>query len=384
MNENKKEMTSPPPEKAGLYVHFPFCRRKCPYCHFASVPLPEGGVAVWREGLEREAVLRAECGLEFDTLYVGGGTPSLLRPADVSELLALFNRHFPLDLREFTLEANPAVETEPATLAGWAGAGVTRLSVGVQAFDDRTLEILGREYTAAAAESFLRGARGAGFPSIALDLMVGVPGETPASLERSLDAVDRTGPDHVSLYLLENVEGLPFEAVLRDSSVDDDRAVDAFERAAARLRRLGYARYEISNFARQGHACLHNLKYWRYAPFLGLGPSAASHVGRERWSNVGGLEEWAAALEKGADPRAEIVALDPERNFREALVAGLRLVAGIDLADFRARFGVDFRARFAPEIAALERDGLIVLERGVLRIPEDKLLVSNRVLATFV
>ena len=384
MNESGREREmNPQPEKAGLYVHFPFCRRKCPYCHFASVPLPDRGTAVWRDGLEREAALRAGEGLEFDTLYIGGGTPSLLAPADISGLLALFGRRFRISLREFTLEANPSSETGPAVFAGWTRAGVTRLSVGVQAFDDRMLEILGREYTAAAAESFLRRARREGFRSIGLDLMVGVPGETPASLERTLEAVDRTGPDHVSLYLLENVEGLPFEDVLKGSPVDEDRAVNAFESAAARLGRLGFERYEISNFARPGHACLHNLKYWRYEPFLGLGPSAASHVGSERWLNAAGVDEWAGALNKGADPRVEILVLGPERNFREALVSGLRLVRGVDLAGFRARFGVDLRARFAPEIAALERDGLIVLGPDALRIPEDKLLVSNRVMAAF-
>jgi oxygen-independent coproporphyrinogen-3 oxidase len=125
------------------------------------------------------------------------------------------------------------------------------------------------------------------------------------------------------------------------------------------------------------------LKYWRYEPFLGLGPSAASHLGSDRWSNSAGIEAWAAALKEGADPRAEIVALGPEKNFREALVSGLRLVAGINLADFGERFSVDLEARFAAEIAALERDGLIVRRAGVLRIPEDKLLVSNRALAAF-
>ena len=373
----------PPPEKAGLYVHFPFCRRKCPYCHFASGLLSKGGVAAWRDGLAREAHLRAGGGYEFDTLYLGGGTPSLLASVDISELLALLGRHFRMSLREFTLEANPASATGPETLAGWSQAGVTRLSVGVQAFDDRTLEILGREYAAAAAESFLRGARAAGFRSVGLDLMVGVPGETSAALERTLEAVERTAPDHISLYLLENVEGLPFEAVLKEDPVDEDRAVDAFEFAAAGLRRLGFERYEISNFARPGHACLHNLKYWLYEPFLGLGPSAASHLGAERWSNIDAIENWGAALRDGTAPRAEVVALDPERISREALVAGLRLVGGIDLAAFRARFSVDLRVRFGPEIAALERDGLIVLEQNVLRIPEDKLLVSNRVLAAF-
>ena len=374
-------------EAPGLYVHVPFCRRKCPYCHFASAPARAGEWEVWREGIEREAELRAESGwgdVEFDTLYFGGGTPSLLPPADVTAVVDALGRRLNLRAGEFTLEANPAAEAGGAILAGWAAAGVTRLSVGAQSFDDATLAVLGRDYAAAAAEEYLARARRAGFASIALDLMVGVPGETRESLGRTLEAVERTAPDHVSLYLLEAVEGLPFEAVLRERPVDDDAAADAFERAAERLAGLGLERYEISNFARPGHECRHNLKYWRGAPFLGLGPSAASRSGSERWTNAAGLADWCRALDAGADPREEIVALDGDRGAREAIIAGLRLVAGIDIADFRQQFGLDVAARFGREIADLRADGLLVLENGVLRIPEDRLLVSNRILSSFI
>ena len=375
---------SRPPQSAGLYIHVPFCRRKCPYCHFASAQPRPGDWETWREGIEREAALRTRADLEFDTLYFGGGTPSLLSPLEVSGLVGALRRHLRLRIAEFTLEANPAAGTDAATLAGWAAAGVTRLSVGVQSFDDATLAVLGRDYAAADAEAFLERARRAGFDAIGLDLMVGVPGESRASLGRTLEAAEKAGPDHVSVYLLENVEGLPFEAVLAEHPVDDDEAVAAFEFLAAGLASLGLARYEISNFARPGRACAHNLKYWRGLPFLGLGPSAGSRAAGERWTNLPDLASWSRALAAGGDPRAESVGLDPERNAREAIVAGLRLVAGIDLAEFRRRFGVDVAARFGREIAELRGDGLIVLDGARLRIPEDKLLISNRIMAAFI
>ena len=374
----------PPGAKAGLYVHFPFCRRKCPYCHFASVPYERRLFEVWREGLEREADLRLRLGLEFETLYIGGGTPSILRPDEISELRNLLGRRLRLSLDEFTLEANPEGNLGRDLLTGWARAGVTRLSLGVQSFDDRTLKILGRDSSAARTRAFVRRARQAGFRSIGLDLMAGVPGETRRALEKTMDAVGALSPDHVSLYLLENVEGLPFEAVLRANPVGEDEAADAFDFAAAALESLGLRRYEISNFARPGHECRHNLKYWRYEPFLGLGPSAGSHAGAERWKNPDDLRSWSEVLAAGKDPREEIVRLDTENAVREAIVVGLRLVHGLDIDEFRRRFGVDIRERFGREIEELRKDKLLVLERRRLRIPKDKLLVSNRVLSMFV
>jgi coproporphyrinogen III oxidase-like Fe-S oxidoreductase len=252
-------------EKTGLYVHFPFCRRKCPYCHFASGPMGAGDLDIWRRGLVREADRYAERDLEFDTLYIGGGTPSLLGPAEVRDLLDVLKARFSLRLGEFTLEANPSSfrqveenmlrtsdepracpsfsenvedgnlrmkdepKARPSTLeytedgrirmkdeprarpssnddekilAGWAEAGVTRLSIGVQSFDDDVLDVLGRESSEAQAADFVRLARRAGFASVGLDLMVGVPGETRCGLIKTLAGVRRSAPDHVSLYIL--------------------------------------------------------------------------------------------------------------------------------------------------------------------------------------
>jgi oxygen-independent coproporphyrinogen-3 oxidase len=372
------------PARAGLYVHFPFCRRKCPYCHFVSRIYDEKSFAAWREGLALEASRRAGLGWEFDTLYLGGGTPSILSPSDVEDLRAMLAAHLKLAPVEFTIEANPSGDIDEAVLAGWIRAGVTRLSVGVQSFDDRILAILGRDYSAARARDFIRRAGGAGFAAIGLDLMVGVPGESRDALDKTLDEAAALSPDHASLYILENVEGLPFEAVVRADPVDDDEAADAFEAAAVRLESMGLRRYEISNFARPGRECRHNLKYWRSEPFLGLGPSAGSRGDLERWTNLDSLEGWLDKLRAGEDSRQEIVALGRDKAWREALVVGLRLVRGIDLEVFRKRFGIDVGERFAEDIEELRKDGFLIVERGTLRIPENRQLVSNRILSCFV
>ncbi len=372
---------------AGLYVHFPFCAAKCPYCHFYSVPWNEAGLRTWRECLDREAGRAAaaarEAGFRFDTLYLGGGTPSLLGPDDVARIGEIARDRFAADLVEFTLEANPS-GAATGSLRGWREAGVTRLSVGVQSFDDEVLRTLGRPYTAAEALRFCRAAREAGFDALSVDLMVGVPGETSAAIERTVAAVLGVEPDHVSLYFLENVEGLPFEKVLARRPVDEDAAVDSYERIKDALEAAGIRRYEISNFARAGKECRHNLKYWRYEPFIGLGPSASSHAGGRRWTNPVGLEEWAGAVRRGENADRDVVALDAEAAAREALVFGLRLVEGVDRAALRERTGADAFTLCAREIDELVAEGLLVREGERLRIPAGKLLVSNAILSRLI
>ena len=370
-------------KRAGLYIHFPFCRAKCSYCHFYSIPYERPLFERWRESLEKEASRSAGNDIRVDTLYIGGGTPSLLGPEEIFRTVEIPRSVFRLDLAEFTLEANPDVRDE-AFLRGWKDAGVSRLSVGVQSFDDRVLRILGRGYTARQAEEFLELARKAGFRTISLDLMIGVPTEKRASLRKSLRRVRELGPDHVSLYLLENLEGLPFEALVRDRPMDEDAAAEAYELMRDGLEEAGLRRYEISNFAREGWECLHNLKYWHYEPFLGLGPSACSHIGAGRWCNKPDLEAWASALAGGGDYREEVRPLPPEESVREALIFGLRLVRGVSIRVFKDRFGVDIMERYGREVRDLVEEGLILVEGDVLRIPGDKFLISNRVFNRFV
>jgi len=374
---------------AGLYVHFPFCAAKCPYCHFYSERPTAAGLRAWREGLvrEAEAAEAAETdrapgadGLRFDTLYIGGGTPSLLAPGEVAAARGLAETRFGAAIAEFTLEANPGGEGE-GFLGGWRDAGVTRLSVGAQSFDDAVLRTLGRGHTAGEALRFCRAARRAGFDVLAVDLMTGIPGESAGSAARSVRTLLDLEPDHVSVYFLESVEGLPFEEELRRRPVDEDAAVEAFRRAADALEAAGLRRYEVSNFARPGRECRHNLKYWRYGPFLGLGPAAGSHIGRRRWTNLPSLAAWSEALGEGRSPRAEVVELDAAEAAREALVVGLRLVEGVDIRAIGERFGVDLAALHGRAIDELVADGLVIRSGDRLRIPPDRLLVSNSILS---
>jgi oxygen-independent coproporphyrinogen-3 oxidase len=290
---------------------------------------------------------------------------------------------FSLGIAEFTLEANPEVGRMDL-LDGWRAAGVTRLSVGVQAFDDEILRTLGRRYSAEEAARFCRSARRAGYDALAIDLMIGVPGETRDTVTRTLRTLLDLEPDHVSLYFLENVEGLPFAEVLTRRPVDEDAAVQSYERVREALEKAGLLQYEISNFAKAGKECRHNLKYWRYDPFLGLGPSACSHVGRERWCNTTSLESWAEALAHGRSIRQEAVELSPECAAREALIFGLRLVRGVDVAELEARTGINVCSLYAREIDELASDGLLIQAGARLWIPADKLLVSNAILSRFI
>lgn len=369
--------------KIGLYIHFPFCRAKCPYCHFASVPFERGLLDRWRKGLELEATLRASAEFDVETLYIGGGTPSLLNPDDIKMLVEKLGESFLLNPAEFTLEANPDARRWDH-LEAWRDAGVSRLSIGVQSFDDRILGILGRGYTSPEAEAFVRGGRKAGFRTVGVDLIVGVPTETHESLEDTLRRVVDLGPDHVSLYLLENIEGLPIEAWIRDHPLDGDAAADAYDLMREGLEAAGLKRYEISNFARAGKECLHNLKYWRYEPFLGLGPSACSHLGGRRWCNKPLIEDWASSLAAGLECVDEVKRLTSRESMREALIFGLRLVRGVSIEAFRRRFGFDIPEIFKREIEELKEDGMLIVEGDTVRITDDKFLISNRAFSRFV
>jgi oxygen-independent coproporphyrinogen-3 oxidase len=369
--------------RAGLYIHYPFCRAKCPYCHFYSLANRGDLHLDWWEGLKRETERHVKESLTIDTVYIGGGTPSLLQPDDLCAIRELLDGRFWLKAREITLEANPDIEDD-SVVQRWREAGITRLSIGVQSFDNCILGVLGRNYWADRARVFYGICREAGFDSINVDLMTGVPGETREMVEKTLEETVRLAPDHVSLYILENVDGLPFEKILERNPVDEDAAADIYRMCQAGLESAGLRQYEISNFARPGKECLHNLKYWRYEPFLGLGPSACSHIAAKRWCNKRDLGEWAEALRRGEAIQEELVELTPETSAMEALVFGLRLVEGVDLGALRERFEVDLAAKFAREIDELLEEGWLVRAGSAIRIPPDRFLVSNHVFSRFV
>lgn len=360
-------------QPAALYLHIPFCRSKCAYCDFDSyagcTPLFGPYLAALRQELERIVLRGAAHALDrsfapaFRTLYVGGGTPTVLPPADLAALIEDLRRAAALPAgAEVTVEANPGT-VDQASLHDLRRSGVSRLSLGVQSFDDRLLRLLGRIHSAGEAVQAVRDARAAGFDNLNLDLMLGLPRqglqEWQESVERALDLV----PEHLSLYALTVEEGTPLaERIERGvlPAPDDDLAAGMYEWAEERLAQAGYAHYEISNWARPGHACQHNLVYWRNEPYVGLGAGAHSWWGHVRRANLRAPQAYIEALAGGRLPVAEEEAIGQRLEMAETVMMGLRLLEeGVSLARFEARFGVSMEAVYGTQIAALVGRGLL-------------------------
>ncbi|MDD2805973.1 MAG: radical SAM family heme chaperone HemW [Elusimicrobiales bacterium] len=361
----------------GLYVHIPFCRSKCGYCDFPSEAGREADIGAYLDALTAEAARYDGLAGSFSTLYVGGGTPSLLSPDQFGRLLGVLESLTgPLaGLRESTFEANPeSLDEEKAVLLKKAGVG--RVSLGLQATQDRLLKQLGR---LAMREDFLRAyrtLRAAGFDNLSADLMCGLPGQSEAEFAESLDWLLGLAPEHVSLYALEVHEGTPFHS----ASVAEapDAAAAMYEAAAARLKAAGLERYEISNFARAGRESLHNLNYWEQGEYLGLGPGAASYLDGERRANAPALNGYLEAAGAGLPPPEQYrEKLQGRAKNAELVMLGLRKTAGIELPE-------DIFIEFRPELDRLLEAGLIETRGRQVRIREDRLYVANAVFREFV
>ena len=381
--------TATPGAGLGLYVHVPFCEAKCAYCHFAIDPRRPDEARQERYLRAVVAEMEAAESGRADTLYFGGGTPSLLAASRLARLVGLARSRFSLpDRAEVTLEANPA----DLDLAGYRAlrqAGSTRLSLGVQSFDDAVLGEMGRRHSAADAFRAVEHARTAGFASVSLDLILGWPGETGPRWERSLDGVAALGPDHVSLYVLE-VEGRTLLAHRARAGTlalpEDDLVADLYRRTAEALSALGLERYEISNFARPGFESRHNAKYWADLPFLGFGMSAHSYRGRRRWWNVDSYGGYCRAIEEQGAPAAVagFRVLSSRERSQEALFTGLRRRDGVDLDTFRGVYGVDVLGEYGDSLAAPFAAGLLETRGTWLRLTERGVLLSNEVFQAFV
>lgn len=368
--------------EAGFYIHYPFCRQKCSYCHFSSSvyerELHLKWLAAIKEEIRRAASFFSDY-LIIDTVYFGGGTPSLLTPDEVKCLLDWVRENFEVRLQEATIEVTPAAEA--GRIGDWLQAGINRLSVGAQSFDPEVLRVLGRAYEPEKIVSLLEGARRAGGDNIGLDLMVGVPGESFKTIEVNLKALSELQPEHVSVYLLEELDKVPFQRVWEKSPVSEEAAAETYERYRLGLEEAGWLQYEISNFSKPGFQCRHNLKYWKYQPFLGVGPSASSHLGNFRWTNPSGLEDWWSALCSGKPNFDEFIRLSPEEAVRECLASGLRLREGISLAELVSRFpGVDLSG-YETRLTGLKDYGLLQVSDGLVRIPPERFLVSNSIIS---
>lgn len=358
-------MTSP--ASPGLYLHVPFCSAICPYCDFAVATGGDEKRRRFVASLLSEIALWAGSGWRgFDTIYFGGGTPSALAPEQIGQILEAVYATFP-DSRSsrIFLEANPEDAT-PETFAALCALGVATLSLGVQTFLPEELAFLGRRHTPEQAERSFDLAREAGFPTVSLDLIFGLPDQPPAAWRRSLEAAIRLGADHVSCYQLTIHEGTPF-GFRRDrgqlAEMPEPAQAEIFHLTHQLLGEAGYEGYEVSNFARAPeHRSRHNEKYWHHVPYLGLGPSAHSFDGRRRWWNERKLLPWEAKIAQGEQPIADSEILTPENLALEALMLRLRTREGLDLRELRERYGLDLEARNAELLERAIGEGLLVRE----------------------
>lgn len=375
----------------GLYVHLPFCRQKCFYCDFPSYAGQEGRMAVYVEALLGElaregAPLRAAWGPPR-TVYLGGGTPTALPPALMERLLAGLREFLAAapDALEFTCECNPGT-VDAAYLSLLRAGGVNRLSLGVQTFDDALLRRIGRIHTAAQARAAVRQARAAGFRNLSLDLMYGLPGQTLAGLEMSVRQALALAPQHISIYGLQVEEGTPFaraQAAGRLALPSDEESEAMYDYMTAALPAAGYARYEISNFARPGFESRHNLGYWQDVPYLGVGAAAHSYLDGQRYENPRGIEEYLAALRESGRARREEEPLTRATSMEEFAFLALRTARGIDRARFAARFGCELASVYADAIARMRARGFLEEDAQGVRLTPLGMKYGNWVFEAF-
>jgi oxygen-independent coproporphyrinogen-3 oxidase len=347
----------------GLYLHIPFCRRKCSYCDFFSVCATEQEIAGYPELLARHLDMAREQGWSgpFDTVYFGGGTPSLLSPEAVDDILQAVSRTFGLAYAaEITLEANPGTVTLQS-LTGYRHAGINRLSLGLQSCSDYQLDILGRLHDRREGFTAVQWARDAGFDNLSLDLMFALPGQTTEDLEEDLDCYLAMDPEHLSCYGLTAEPQTPFQECVAAGELslpDEEFYADAFLLIHERLGSAGYEHYEIANYAREGYTCRHNLGYWQRRPYLGIGAGAHSFRADRwgsRWEVPPDLKVFRKNLLDGQEPMRCLERFDRESALSETIYLALRTRRGISDSDLQQRFGVTLAEAFPEAVASCDQ-----------------------------
>lgn len=322
-------------ESPGLYVHVPFCRRKCPYCDFYSIPASPDLIRTWLAAVLREARLYRDRFAAFDSLYLGGGTPSLLGEGEIEALLTGLVEQCRFTAQpEITLEVNPDdVTAEKA--AFWHQLGINRCSIGAQSFDPAQLAWLERRHTVQQTQRAWHWLRRAGFSNLAMDLIYGLPGQTAANWRQSLESATALAPEHLSCYQLTLAADTPFRRLQdqgRITPLRDEAQADLYLLTSRHLTRHGYLHYEVSNYARDpGHRSRHNCKYWHHVPYLGLGPGAHSYRDGRRWWNVRSVPDYCRRLGDGQRPLAATETLSAEQMRLETLYLGFRTRQGVAL-----------------------------------------------------
>lgn len=388
-----------PAAPAGIYVHIPFCAAICNYCNF-NRGLHDGSVRPrFVDAVVADIRRSADASIQADTIFFGGGTPSLLEPDELKRIIEACRESFDLDpASEITVEANPESSTIDK-LGQFRLAGANRLSFGVQSFRDEELQRLGRLHSSETARQAVASARSAGFDNVSLDLMMWLPGQRTSHWLSSVDALIALEPEHASMYLLEIYPNAP----LRDdmaragwSVAPDEDAADMYLEGLARLDRAGFEQYEISNVARTAprasdgprpvsRRSRHNLKYWQGGDWLAFGTGAHATFRGERWRTVSGTEDYIARVTAGVETCLDRRVLEPAERLEEALFMGLRLTEGLDLADMRRHHGIDIWERYGQDLSAYVTAGLLVHEPGRrLALTRNGMLLANEVMAVFI
>ena len=367
-----------------LYVHVPFCVRKCGYCAFHSGPFSEVDAARYVALVLRELDGWAKIfgRMPLETVYFGGGTPSLLKPGQIGDILDAAARSFDLDPgAEITLEANPESALRSGFLAAVRDLGVNRLSLGVQSLQDDLLAMLGRPHDSGQARRAVHAARAAGFSNLSLDMIWGLPGQDTALWLQDLAGIVGLAPEHVSCYGLSLEEGAPLAEAVRAGRLtppDDEEGARMYLEGSAYLETEGFGHYEISNYARPGRESRHNQGYWSGRDYLGLGPAAVSTLEGRRWTNPTGLDDYARAVAAG-NGRDEEETLTADTRRQEMVMLALRTRDGLDLDKFMAATGREFPRR-DPAVERLRSSGLVRLGAGRLQLTREGMLVSNSVI----
>jgi oxygen-independent coproporphyrinogen-3 oxidase len=379
----------------GIYIQVPFCQTRCTYCNFhtgvvSSARFAPYAAAVQSEIREHQSRLQ-QAGIVLpnsltqemtDTIYFGGGTPSLLDPEHLRGMLDAIRDTFLHDFREVTLEADPeTIDSQKAT--GWAAAGINRVSLGVQSFCDVELQAAGRLHRRSDIYRVIPILHAAGIRNISFDLIAGLPHQTPESWRNSLDELIQLAPQHVSIYLLEVDQGSRLGSELlrggtkySAAAVPSDEAMaESYDLARSTLSAAGYEHYEISNFAKPGFASEHNRKYWRRAPYLGFGAGAHSFSGAHRWANAHDAAAYVQSIASGKIPIEQAETISAPQALEEELFLGLRQLAGIDISLLQKLYGVPLDSRFT----SLEASGLIKRSGSLVRIAPEHLSISNEV-----
>ena len=382
-------------ERAGLYVHIPFCRSKCRYCDFFSVTgssLEQSYIQALGQEIHQKRVFD----LTFDTLYLGGGTPSILERAQLSKMIeAIFAGFAFTENHEVTIEANPGTVTR-TKLDAYLQMGINRINIGVQSFHDSRLSFLGRCHTALEGLSALDEARAAGFRNIGLDLIIGVPGQDLQEVESDLEQALSFHPEHLSCYMLSYEPGAPFDRMRKNGQItplDEECVGDMYELLCEFLDDQGYEHYEVSNFARRDtrggagispHRSRHNQKYWRRVPYIGLGPSAHSFVNSRRFWNGRTLQGYIEALSQGRSPMAEEEFLTVEQAWMETVALGMRTREGVILDEFERRFGIGLGQGIERELQSMAANGYLFCDEKAIRLTRKGFLIADAIVRTMI